>query len=53
MSREEVAALAKAFAIANGHSHPEDYAEAVANAYEEPGDVAEARRDESARREEG
>lgn len=36
MSREEVAALAKAFAIANGHSHPDDYAEAVANAYVEP-----------------
>lgn len=51
MSREEVAALAKAFAVANGHSHPDDYATAVAEAYEAPGDVAAARRDETAKRE--
>lgn len=36
MSRDEVAAIAKAIALANGHSHPDDYAEAVANAYVEP-----------------
>jgi hypothetical protein len=52
VSREEVAAVAKALAIANGHSHPDDYAEAVANAYVEPGDVAEAKREESSKREE-
>ncbi len=46
MSPEEVAALAKAIAAANGHSHPEDYAAAVAAAYVQPGDVAEARREE-------
>lgn len=53
MSRDEVAAIAKAFAVANGHSHPEDYAAAVAEAFEPKGDVAEARADESAKREEG
>lgn len=51
MSRDEVAALAKAFAIANGHDNPDDYATAVVAAYEAPGDVAAARRDEAAKRE--
>jgi hypothetical protein len=51
MSRDEVAAIAKAIAVANGHSHPEDYAAAVADVYVEPGDVADARRDEAASRE--
>lgn len=48
-----MAAFAKAIAIANGHSHPEDYAAAVASAYAPPGDVAEAREEELAKREEG
>lgn len=51
MSRDEVAAIAKAIAAANGHSHPDDYANAVADAYVEPGDVASARRDETGKRE--
>jgi hypothetical protein len=48
-----VHALARAIAVANGHSHPDDYATAVADAYIEPGDLAEARREEAAKREEG
>jgi hypothetical protein len=47
-----VRATARAIAVANGHSHPDDYADAVVNAYVEPGDVAEARREETAKREE-
>lgn len=47
-----VRANARAIAIANGHSHPDDYAEAVVQAYVEPGDVAEARKEEAAKREE-
>lgn len=47
MSRDEVAALAKALALANGHSDADGYAQAVADAYVEPDDVAEARRDEA------
>jgi hypothetical protein len=45
-----VYALGRAIAIANGHSHPDDYADAVVNAYVDPGDVAEMRREESAKR---
>lgn len=51
MSREEVAALAKAIAKANGHTEPDDWASKVADAYEAPGEVAAARRDETKRRE--
>lgn len=47
-----VSALARAIAIANGHSHPDDYAQAVVNAYIEPGDLAEIRKEEAARRDE-
>lgn len=47
-----VRATARALAVANGHSHPDDYAEAVVQAYVEPGDVAEARKEENAKREE-
>jgi hypothetical protein len=46
-----VSAVARAIAVANGHSHPDDYARAVADAYLEPGDVAEARRDDAQGRE--
>lgn len=31
-----VSAIAKAIAVANGHSHPDDYAAAVAAAYASP-----------------
>lgn len=48
-----VRATARAIAIANGHSHPDDYAEAVVQAYvEPPTDVSEARKEELAKREE-
>jgi hypothetical protein len=47
-----VSALARAIAIANGHSHPDDYADAVVNAFVDPSDLAEVRREEAAKREE-
>jgi hypothetical protein len=47
-----VASIARAIAVANGHSHPDDYADAVVQAYVDPGDVAEARKEEAAKREE-
>jgi hypothetical protein len=47
-----VAAIARAVAVANGHSHPDDYADAVVQAYIDPSDLAEVRREEAAKREE-
>lgn len=45
-----VAAMAKAIAVANGHSHPDDYADAVVQAYVDPTDVGQAREEEAVRR---
>lgn len=36
MSPEDVARLAEAIAIANGHSHPKDWAAKVVEAWETP-----------------
>jgi hypothetical protein len=35
MSPEDIARIAAAFAVANGHSHPEEYAAKVVAAYKE------------------
>jgi len=54
LEKREVAlvrATARAIALANGHSHPEAYADQVVSNFVDPGDVAEARREEDARRE--
>jgi ABC-type nitrate/sulfonate/bicarbonate transport system substrate-binding protein len=42
--KDFVRKLAKAFALVNGHSHPDDYAEAVAAAHEsdDPADAPDA-----------
>jgi hypothetical protein len=56
LEKREVAlvrATARAIAVANGHSHPEEYADAVVSNFVDPGDVAEARAEEAAKREEG
>jgi hypothetical protein len=46
-----VRATARAIAVANGHSHPDDYAEAVVSSFVDPGDLAEVRAEEAAKRE--